>query len=256
MHLPWFARKIYADNFPRLDAGVIICIPQINATFVGKAAHAAAGPWEGINALDACVATYNNLAMLRQQTKPTSRIHSVILEGGVKSNIIPERAVMQIGYRSPTPDELRKLSERITRIVKLAAESHGCEVDVETNGLPYSPMMHNHVLGDLYAKYEEQFGTVFEQDERVKSSLCYSTDMGDVSQIVPSIHPSFIPCTSAAGVMLHTDKFRDVAGSDAAQEGTLRVAKSVACAAAEVLSNKTLLEAVKAEFVQGKKEHT
>ncbi len=69
----------------------IIAVKQLDVTYTGKAAHAAAFPWEGVNALDAAVMAYTSISALRQQTKPTCRVHGIITNGGAKPNIIPEK---------------------------------------------------------------------------------------------------------------------------------------------------------------------
>ena len=94
-------------------------------TYKGHAAHAAAFPWEGINALDAAIVAYNNISALRQQMKPTWRVHGVISEGGVKPNIIPDRAQLIFETRAPNNKELHQLTEKVTNCLKAAASATG-----------------------------------------------------------------------------------------------------------------------------------
>ena len=95
------------------------------ATFKGHSAHAAAFPWEGINALDAAVSAYNSISMLRQQMKPTWRVHTIITEGGVKPNIIPEKAVIEIAVRAPTKEEMESLKSKVVACCQAAAKATG-----------------------------------------------------------------------------------------------------------------------------------
>ena len=92
---------------------------------LGKTAHAAAAPWEGINALDAAVACYNNVSMLRQQMKPTNRIHCIIVDGGKQPNIIPERSEMCYYVRGSTDSEVEELVGKLRKCAEGAAASTG-----------------------------------------------------------------------------------------------------------------------------------
>ena len=97
----------------------------VTVTYKGHASHAAAFPWEGINALDAAVLAYNNISVLRQQMKPTWRVHGIISEGGVKPNIIPDRAQLSYYLRAPTDQELAVLREKVTSCFDAAAKATG-----------------------------------------------------------------------------------------------------------------------------------
>ena len=98
---------------------------SVTVTYKGHAAHAAAFPWEGINALDAAVMAYNNISVLRQQMKPTWRVHGVITEGGIKPNIIPDRAQLSYYIRAPTDKELDMLKEKVSGCFEAAATASG-----------------------------------------------------------------------------------------------------------------------------------
>lgn len=93
--------------------------------YTGKTSHAAAAPWEGINALDAAVACYNNVSMMRQQMKPSNRIHGIVIDGGEKPNIIPERSELSYYVRALTLTEASELSERVSNCAKGAATAAG-----------------------------------------------------------------------------------------------------------------------------------
>ena len=103
----------------------ILARDSVTVTYKGHAAHAAAFPWEGINALDAAVMAYNSISMLRQQIKPTWRVHGIISEGGVKPNIIPDRSQLTYCLRAPTDGELKVLREKVTSCFEAAATATG-----------------------------------------------------------------------------------------------------------------------------------
>ena len=104
---------------------VILARESVVVTYKGHAAHAAAFPWEGINALDAAVMAYNNISVLRQQMKPTSRVHAIITEGGVKTNIIPDRTQLKCTVRTVTDQELEVLKEKVSKCFEAAALATG-----------------------------------------------------------------------------------------------------------------------------------
>lgn len=102
-----------------------LAMQGVHVTFNGLSSHAAAFPWEGINALDAAVMAYNALSVLRQQLKPTWRLHGVITHGGTKPNIIPEKASMEYYVRTPTEGELSVLRDKVQKCFVAAAEATG-----------------------------------------------------------------------------------------------------------------------------------
>lgn len=102
---------------------------KVQVTFTGKPAHAAAAPWEGINALDAVVSAYVNISMLRQQILPTQKIHGVIKNGGDRPNIIPMSGTVDYYIRSPTKKTLKPLTEKVIKCFEAAATATGCSVE-------------------------------------------------------------------------------------------------------------------------------
>jgi len=104
--------------------------------FFGKASHASASPWEGINALDAAVLAYTNIGLMRQQMKPTQRVHGIIKDGGKAANIIPDYTKSVYTVRAPKYAEVEILKARVEKIFKGAAASTGCTVEVKW-GVPY-----------------------------------------------------------------------------------------------------------------------
>ena len=98
---------------------------SFTATYKGHAAHAASFPWQGLNALDAAVSAYNSISMLRQQMKPTWRVHTIITRGGVRPNIIPEKSVLECAVRAPTKDEMETLKSKVVACIQAAAKATG-----------------------------------------------------------------------------------------------------------------------------------
>ena len=215
---------------------------QLNVFFTGKAAHAAGFPWEGVNALDAAVMAYNSISALRQQMKPTWRVHGVITNGGVKPNIIPEKSSMSYYIRTPTTSELSQLRKKVVDCFEAAALATGCSVSFSETERQLDNLMCNSVLGEMYSKNFKLLGGDIEwyNDE------AGSTDMGNVSHVVPSIHPYY---KVGSGEVNHTREFTDVCNTPEAHQQTLRAAKSMAFTCINVLTGgDQLLQDISAQF--------
>lgn len=111
--------------------GGFLANDKVQVTFTGKPAHAAAAPWEGINALDAVVSAYVNISLLRQQILPTQKIHGVVVHGGDRPNIIPMSATVDYYIRSPTLKSLKPLTEKVIKCFEAAATATGCKVEFD-----------------------------------------------------------------------------------------------------------------------------
>lgn len=112
-------------------SGQYLANDKVQVTFTGKPAHASAAPWEGVNALDAVVAAYVNISMLRQQILPTQKIHGVVLRGGERPNVIPASTTVDYYIRSETVKSLKGLTERVLKCFEAAAVATGCTVEYE-----------------------------------------------------------------------------------------------------------------------------
>ncbi|OWA52314.1 Peptidase M20 domain-containing protein 2 [Hypsibius exemplaris] len=229
---------------------VILGVDMCEVEFQGKAAHAACGPWEGLNALDAAVAVYQNIALYRQQMKPDWRVHGVILNGGAKPNIIPDCTVSSYFIRARTISDLAVLKANILEIFHSAAEATGCTVKVTWEENPYTGMMHSSAMACLYRTFSAGEGVIF-PDFTV--SVSGSTDMGNVSLEVPSIHPKFF---AGQPLMIHSRDFQRLAGSPEAQRYTLIAAKAMALTCVELFTNRQIRDQVLHEFTLRKATFT
>ena len=209
--------------------------------YKGKAAHAAAYPWEGVNALDAAVLAYNSVSVLRQQMKPTWRVHSIISKGGVKPNIIPEESEMQIMCRTPNTAELNMLSSKIVQCLESAGKATGCKAVVQVSDTFYSEVRQNESLAEAFGKNFDALGVQYGDIDDVNAS----TDMGNVSYVVPSLHPNY---AIGSGEVNHTRAFTAVANTPDAHHKTLLAAKAMAHTAIDVLVKDGFLEKIKEDF--------
>jgi amidohydrolase len=221
---------------------ILNCISSLQITYTGKAAHAAAFPWEGVNALDAAVMAYNSVSVLRQQMKPTWRVHGVITNGGAKPNIIPEKAVLEFNIRAPSISEHELLSKKVNSCFEAAAKATSCSMEIIELMPTYLEVLNNPTLAE---KFGENWGALGASFDDVYN-LGASTDMGNVSYKVPSIHPCYqVGSGSEAN---HTREFTTVTNTPEAHAETLVIGKAMAHTCIDVLTTDGLLEEIKKTF--------
>ncbi|XP_041043872.1 peptidase M20 domain-containing protein 2-like isoform X1 [Carcharodon carcharias] len=221
-----------------------MALNEVTVRYFGKATHAADYPWEGVNALDAAVLAYTNLSVLRQQLKPDWKLHGIFKHGGVKPNIIPSYSELLFYLRTSKYKDLCILCEKATQCFKAAGLATGCQVELEFAKNVFYNVLPNETLRHLYEVNGRSLGMEFKTFETPNTSSG-STDFGNVSFIVPGIHPYFHIGTSALN---HSEEYTEAAGSKEAQYYTLRTAKALAMTALDVVLNPDLLQQMKGDF--------
>lgn len=222
-------------------------IQSLTLEFFGKNAHAAGAPWEGVNALDAMIQSFTSVSLLRQQMLPTDRVHGVITDGGLKPNIIPDHTAAEFYIRGASVEQLHRLKPRIVACFEGAAKATGCEMKITWTGREYADVLINDVMAEAYAVHLGELGGVVAPKSVTGGFGAFSTDMGNVSYAVPSIHPMFrIPVTPGAGN--HTPGFTACAATDDAHEMTFRASKALAMTALDLYTQPDVLASAKAEF--------
>jgi amidohydrolase len=216
---------------------------RVTMAFRGKAAHAAANPHLGINALDACIGTFNAVAALRQHVKDETRIHGIITRGGAAANIVPDYAEAKFIIRHRSQDYLRTLKDKVLDCARGAALAVGATVEFE-EGLTYAERKINHTLAERFAHHLERLGEAVKAPPPIGG--VGSSDFGNVSQALPAIHPyiAMVP----EGTSAHTPDFAAAAGSPAGMRAMLLAAKCLALTAADLLGDPKFLKDVKDEF--------
>ena len=222
-----------------------IAIQQLTITWTGRAAHAAAHPWDGRNALDAAVLGYMNVAALRQHIRPDERVHGIFTDGGDKPNIVPASASMHWFVRAGDMDRLELLKPRVLAALTAGGEATGCDVTHEWLEPAYADLRRNRPFEDLYATNSAALGrSVVEPGE--DGGVVGSTDMGNVSQVVPSIHP--MVAVAPRGIGIHTPGFTECAASPEGDRGVLDGAKAMAHTIVDLWSSPEVLGAVTTAF--------
>ena len=221
-----------------------LAVQQLKATYTGKAAHAAAAPEKGINALDGAVLGYRGVAALRQHIAPDERLHGIFTNGGQKANIVPETAEAIWYARSSTMERLEILKARLVETLYGGARSAGCDIQIEWVNEPYAEVLDNTPLLEAYMKNSESVGRVIKAAD--DDGVVGSTDLGNVSHVVPSIHP--MVKVAPKGTAIHTVDFEKCAKSEEGDKGLLDSAKSLAMTVLDCWNDPSLLKDAKDFF--------
>jgi amidohydrolase len=215
----------------------LLAAEDVEVTFRGLQAHASSEPWMGRNALDALILLFNAIGLWRQQLPQHARVHGIVTEGGTASNIIPDRAAGRFMIRSTDQVYYERMHERFRALVEAAALATDTDGEVAFSG-GSTTMNDNELLRDRFRANLDAYGLV---DLPVDRDHLGSSDMGNVSWVVPTIHPYIAICDE--GVPGHSTQFRDAAASPRADEVTLLAATLVAQTAFEVLADADLRRA-------------
>ena len=217
---------------------------QLEVDYQGEAAHAASAPHRGRNALDAAVLGYVNVAALRQHIRPTERVHGIFTHGGDKPNIVPHRAAMQWYVRSDSIQALQPLKARVLACLEAGAAATGCTCTSAWEDRPYAEMVDSVPMLAAYAANSARLGREIREPDG-SSRVVGSTDMGNVSYLVPSIHPMIK--VAPDGVPIHTPDFAGFAITEAADRAVLDGAKAMAMTVVDLWAGEGLLDTARAE---------
>jgi amidohydrolase len=221
----------------RLDA-TCLAVDHFDVTFRGKEAHASAAPWQGVNALDALTIAQVAVALLRQQLRPDDQIHGIVVEGGSAANIIPSLVVGRYMARSTTSARLGELRARINACFEAGALATGARCSIEELGSAFSHMSTDQDILAHYRRSAEALGRSFELDDQGAPKPTISTDMANVSLVVPSIHPLLSIPTN--GAVNHQPEFTAACITDAADQAVLDGAMALAHTAIAVAEDQSL----------------
>ena len=230
---------------------------HLNASYYGRAAHAANSPWLGVNALDALVIAYNAISVLRQQTRPDDVIGLQITNGGNKPNIIHEHAAGVAVLRAVSTPRLKQLQRKVEACFQAGAEATGARLEIEVQQ-GYMDHLPNRVLAARYRQHWQDLPSLphpplppHDEPTWVKAS----TDQGNLSYALPSMNVSFaIPPGTEAG-QPHSPDFEKAAGTRGAFDRAMRVAKAMAGTALDVYVIPGLLEQIQEQWRRDVNEH-
>lgn len=248
-----FAMMVHGSSF---DAGIsnLASMLDVRITYHGRNAHAALCPWEGVNAVDAAVHCYNTISAMRQHFKPSWRVHGVINDGGKLPSIIPDRSQMRFFIRALSESDLKQVAAKCDQCFRGAAAATGCTVDIDyrkIHGDHYMCMLNNLSMANRYELHASHLGIKFPTYVEQLGLPAGSSDMGNVSQLVPSIHPFFDIGTK---VPKHSTAFTEASATLVAHEKTLIAAKTLASVAIDIYMDAQFRQQITQEFNDHKME--
>lgn len=228
-----------------------LALAEVDVRYRGVASHASGMPERGVNALDALVTAYQSIAQLRQHIKPTERVHGIFTEAGEAPNVVPERAAGRFYVRSRDAAELVPLKRRIEGCFRAGAEATGCSVEIEWREPDYLELHTSWPLAERYQANAERLGRRFFPMDKLPQSALGTTDMGNVSQRVPSIHPMI--AAAPIHCSIHNAEFAQHAGAPIGDRAAIDGAKALAMTALDFLLDADLRQRVREEFERGRR---
>lgn len=240
------ALMVHPANSTRITSNSLAVDP-LDFEYIGKPAHAAGSPHHGINALDAVIGLFNGINALRQHVTDDVRIHGIITHGGDAPNIVPEYAKARFFIRAAT----RKTCSEVTARVKAIAEGSALATGAKLNVIAFQNEVDNLVLNRTYdAVFKEELERLGEYVSTEERNGLGSTDAGNISQVVPTIHPYIQIGTES--LVAHTDEFREAAKSPKGDEALILGAKGLALTALRLVTDRDVLAEIKEEFTKRK----
>jgi amidohydrolase len=230
-------------NMPTEEA---LACSTLEAEFFGRPAHAAGQPDKGINALDAMILAFTSINSLRQHIRGDARIHGIITDGGEAPNIVPAHSAAVFSVRALDNNYLSELKDRVLNCFTGASVASGARLEYRWRDRTYAPMKNNAILVELLKQNLQSLGRQVETCDRHFG--LGSTDMGNVSQVVPSIHPTI--AIAHREVLMHTPEFAAATVSEAGHCGLLDAAKLMAMTVTDILQP-GMLDKIKQEFRRG-----
>ena len=229
-----------------LESGSSLALEALQFTFIGKPSHAAAAPEKGINALDACLATFHSINALREHVLSTTRIHGIVKEGGVAANIVPERAVAQFYVRTTKKSYLKEVVEKVKNCARAGALAAGAELEITNFELSYDDLLTNTTM---QKRLSENLNAVGITNIKKAHAISGSSDVGNVSYVCPTVHNDYnIFAEGEQTFPPHTREFRDATLRPAALEAMRKNVVAQAMTGLNIIQEPEFLEAVKAEF--------
>ena len=218
----------------------------VEAEFFGQPAHASAEPHKGVNALEAIILAFTSINSLRQHIKEEARIHGIITDGGEAPNIVPAHSAAEFYVRAPDNEYLDELKSKVSNCLIGASTASGARLEYHWDDIAFDSMKNNETLAELFKQNLESLGRHVEAFN--PEFGLGSTDMGNVSQVVPSIHPTI--AIASPDVLGHTPEFAAAAASEAGHEGLMDAAKALAMTVVDIFQP-GMLDKIRQEFCRG-----
>ena len=239
-------RTVIPTDIP-MDESWSLAMVGYRYIFHGKAAHAAAVPHEGINALNGVIHLFTGIDALRQHLREDTRIHGVITDGGRAPNVVPEYAAANFMLRCRDRDYLSDvIVGRVRQAAEGAAAMTGCRLEVEEFYPFYENVRPNAVIAELLQNNAGFAGLKLDEPLPGRQGSAASTDFGNVSQAMPAYELRY--AVSEQPVPSHSREMAESATTQHALDAALTVAKTMTLTACDLLLDPALLPAARKEF--------
>ncbi|MDP2727607.1 MAG: M20 family metallopeptidase [Dehalococcoidia bacterium] len=216
----------------------------LEVEFYGRAAHAAAEPEKGINALDALILSYNSINALRQHLRSDARIHGIITNGGDAPNVIPSHTTASFYVRARHEDYLEELKERVLMCFRGAAKATGAGLEHRWSDWRYASLKNNRPMVEAFSANMEALGRRPQPPDPAEGFG--STDTGNVSVVAPTIHP--VLAIAHPNTLRHSPEFARAAVSPEGDKGLLDAAKAMAMTAIDIITDTNLARRIMEDF--------
>jgi amidohydrolase len=217
---------------------------SLEVEYFGRGAHAAARPEAGINALDALILAYNSIGALRQHIRHSARIHGVITDGGRAANVVPDHSAASFLVRAEDDAYLEELKAKVIACFEAGARASGARLEYRWSENQFAAMRTN---GPLAEAHKANLATLGRQTRKETRRALGSTDMGNVSSLLPAIHPTI--AVAPTEVSVHSRDFAACAASEEGHRGLLDAAKAMAMTAIDILTEPDLRRRMQEEFL-------
>lgn len=238
------ALMIHPGSEWRVDVDSLACV-SLEVTYLGREAHAVAWPEKGVNALDALVQLYVGTDMLRKRLGRDVKIPGIITEGGVRANIIPARATGRFSLRAPDSAARDRVRVEFEKLAEGIAVATGCAVTVRATDEPYDDMLTNAAMAAVFKRHLSAEGIATVDGPRPQKG---SLDMGNVSRVVPSIHPFIAICDPS--IPSHSAPFAEATVGARGEAALLTAVRALALTALDLLAMPELMARARREFEQ------
>ncbi|WP_163971760.1 M20 family metallopeptidase [Oceanobacillus halotolerans] len=226
-------------------SGESLAMDAIQYSYTGKSSHAAASPEKGINALDSVIQLFNGINALREHVPSDVRIHGIISEGGQAANVVPDKATAQFYIRASDRQTLNEVVEKVKYIAEGAALMTGAKLAISNYELSYDNMITNEKLSDVFTSNLQSVDKQKIYDAKQGTG---SIDMGNVSQVVPAIHPYI--GLNQPGLIAHTTEFADKTITEDGHQTLVNGALALAKTGLDILVDTDLFNSIQKEFKQ------
>ncbi|MEO6955242.1 MAG: amidohydrolase [Antricoccus sp.] len=225
------AMMVHPGDLNRATVDPLACAAY-EIEYTGRSSHASASPWTGINAQDAMVVAMTAIGLARQQFEPLQQVHGALHGAGLAANAITSSATGTWMIRADSFESLRRVRDKLRACFEAGALATGATLTMTMDGRPFGSMINDAAMAELFTQNAATIGRQMDTSDRPRGG---STDMANVSQYFPAIHPGL--CLGDGSAMPHTVEFAELAGSAAGDDALIDAALAMAYTSVDIASS-------------------